>query len=130
MLSIIDIIEETIGRWPRLPDMPSTLPAARSSRAVITGIVDIKQGRPVPTEEILEKVLADDFADVTFSGGDPMYQPEEFTKLGARHQREKPEEHLVLYRIQIRETTGESQTSSITPICRRPGRRQIQTGSP
>ena len=33
------------------------------------------------TDEILEKVLADDFADVTFSGGDPMYQPEGFAEL-------------------------------------------------
>lgn len=35
------------------------------------------------TEEILEKVLADDFADVTFSGGDPMYQPKGFAKLAS-----------------------------------------------
>lgn len=27
------------------------------------------------------KVLADNFADVTFSGGDPMFQPEGFTQL-------------------------------------------------
>ena len=33
------------------------------------------------TEEILSKVLADDFADVTFSGGDPMFQVEGFTEL-------------------------------------------------
>ena len=33
------------------------------------------------TDEILQKVLADNFADVTFSGGDPMYQPEGFTEL-------------------------------------------------
>lgn len=35
------------------------------------------------TEEILEKVLEDDFADVTFSGGDPMYQPEGFAELAS-----------------------------------------------
>lgn len=28
-----------------------------------------------------EKILADRFADVTFSGGDPMFQPEGFVKL-------------------------------------------------
>ncbi len=33
------------------------------------------------TEEILEHVLADEFANVTFSGGDPMYQAEGFTEL-------------------------------------------------
>ena len=35
----------------------------------------------MPSKEILEKVLADNFADVTFSGGDPMFQPEGFTQL-------------------------------------------------
>ncbi len=33
------------------------------------------------TEEILKKILSDPFADVTFTGGDPMYQPEGFTEL-------------------------------------------------
>ena len=33
------------------------------------------------TGEILDKILADDFANVTFSGGDPMFQPEGFAKL-------------------------------------------------
>lgn len=35
------------------------------------------------TDEILSQVLADDFADVTFSGGDPMFQPEGFAQLAA-----------------------------------------------
>ena len=42
---------------------------------------DINRGRWMSTDEILQKVLADSFADVTFSGGDPMYQPEGFTEL-------------------------------------------------
>jgi anaerobic ribonucleoside-triphosphate reductase-activating protein len=29
----------------------------------------------------VEKVLADEFANVTFSGGDPMFQPEGFTEV-------------------------------------------------
>lgn len=33
------------------------------------------------TEEILVPILADPFADVTFTGGDPMMQPEGFTEL-------------------------------------------------
>ena len=33
------------------------------------------------TEEILKKILTDPFADVTFTGGDPMFQPEGFTEL-------------------------------------------------
>ena len=42
---------------------------------------DIRRGREMSTDEILKKVLADPFADVTFSGGDPMFQPEGFTEL-------------------------------------------------
>ena len=44
-------------------------------------VSDINRGHWMSTEEILEKVLADNFADVTFSGGDPMFQPEGFTQL-------------------------------------------------
>lgn len=33
------------------------------------------------TEEILAHVLADEFANVTFSGGDPMFQAEGFAEL-------------------------------------------------
>lgn len=32
-------------------------------------------------EEILSPILGDPFADVTFTGGDPMMQPEGFTEL-------------------------------------------------
>lgn len=33
------------------------------------------------TDEILRPILADPFADVTFTGGDPMMQPEGFAEL-------------------------------------------------
>ena len=33
------------------------------------------------TDEIMSVIEADPFANVTFSGGDPMYQPEGFTEL-------------------------------------------------
>ena len=33
------------------------------------------------TEEIMERIEADPFADVTFSGGDPMFQAEGFAEL-------------------------------------------------
>jgi len=42
---------------------------------------DISRGTPVSIDVLLEKVLADDFANVTFSGGDPLFQPEGFTEL-------------------------------------------------
>lgn len=42
---------------------------------------DINAGTPTAIAEILDIILADPFADVTFSGGDPMFQPEGFTAL-------------------------------------------------
>ncbi|MGN0205663.1 MAG: anaerobic ribonucleoside-triphosphate reductase activating protein [Muribaculaceae bacterium] len=42
---------------------------------------DINAGTPTSITEILDIILADPFADVTFSGGDPMFQPEGFAAL-------------------------------------------------
>lgn len=42
---------------------------------------DIQNGRPMEIEEIVRRILDDPFADVTFSGGDPFYQVEGFTRL-------------------------------------------------
>lgn len=42
---------------------------------------DINAGTPTAITEILDIILADPFADVTFSGGDPMFQPEGFAAL-------------------------------------------------
>lgn len=36
------------------------------------------------TEDIMKIIEADPFANVTFSGGDPMFQAEEFTKLAQK----------------------------------------------
>lgn len=42
---------------------------------------DMEGGRDVAVSDILQTILDDPFADVTFSGGDPMYQAEAFTEL-------------------------------------------------
>lgn len=42
---------------------------------------DMEGGRDVEVEDILKTILDDPFADVTFSGGDPMYQAEAFAEL-------------------------------------------------
>lgn len=36
------------------------------------------------TDELMQEILSDPFADVTFSGGDPFYQAEGFAELAAR----------------------------------------------
>lgn len=42
---------------------------------------DINNGHLMTTKEIMDIIKADPYADVTFSGGDPMYQAEGFTEL-------------------------------------------------
>ena len=42
---------------------------------------DPKYGESVPVETILKEILEDTWSDVTFTGGDPMYQVEAFTEL-------------------------------------------------
>ena len=82
MLSILDIIEDTTVDGPSFrtsiyaAGCPNRCPGCHNPESW-----DINRGRWMSTDEILAKVLADNFADVTFSGGDPMYQPEGFTEL-------------------------------------------------
>ena len=42
---------------------------------------DMQGGRDVALDEVLRTILDDPFADVTFSGGDPVYQAEAFAEL-------------------------------------------------
>lgn len=82
MLSILEIIEDTTVDGPGFrtavyaAGCPNQCPGCHNPHSW-----DIRNGHPLSTEEILEKILADEFANVTFSGGDPMYQPEGFTEL-------------------------------------------------
>lgn len=82
MLSILDIVEDTTVDGPGFrtavyaAGCPHHCPGCHNPQSW-----DIKRGRLLSTEEILEIILADEFANVTFSGGDPLYQPEGFTEL-------------------------------------------------
>ena len=63
MLSIIDIIEDTTVDGPGFrtaiyaAGCPNQCPGCHNPESW-----DIKKGKPTPTEEILDKVLADEFA--------------------------------------------------------------------
>ena len=70
MLSILDILEDTTADGPGFrtsiyaAGCPNACPGCHNPESW-----DIRHGRRMSTEEILEKVLDDPFADVTFSGG-------------------------------------------------------------
>lgn len=81
-ISILDIMEDTTVDGPGLrttiycAGCPNCCPGCHNPQSW-----DITNGRMVDVEDILDVVLSDPFADVTFSGGDPMFQPEPFTEL-------------------------------------------------
>lgn len=92
MLSILDILEDTTVDGPGFrtaiyaAGCPNGCPGCHNPESW-----DINRGHWMSTDEILQKVLADEFADVTFSGGDPMFQPEGFAELACaiKHQSSK-----------------------------------------
>lgn len=57
---------------------------------------DIHKGHPMHVEEIFRIIMADPFADVTFSGGDPMFQSEGFAEL-ARLIKKRTEKNIWCY---------------------------------
>lgn len=82
MISILNVLEETTVDGPGFrtsiyaAGCPNACPGCHNPESW-----DINRGKWVSTDELLAKVMADEFADVTFSGGDPMFQPEGFAKL-------------------------------------------------
>ncbi len=81
-ISILDIVEDTTVDGPGFrttvysAGCPNCCPGCHNPHSW-----DIANGHEVDVEEILKVILADQFADVTFSGGDPMFQPAGFAAL-------------------------------------------------
>ena len=81
-ISILEIVEDTTVDGPGFrtsvysSGCPHRCPGCHNPQSW-----EIDNGHPVETEEILKIILADHFADVTFTGGDPMFQPQGFAEL-------------------------------------------------
>lgn len=97
MISVLDIIEDTMVDGPGF----RTSIYCAGCRHACPGCHnpqswDFQGGHPMSTEEIMRIIEADPYANVTFSGGDPMYQPEGFTEL-ARAIKERTEKDIWCY---------------------------------
>ena len=96
-ISILDIVEDTTVDGPGFrttiycAGCPNRCPGCHNPQSW-----DVANGREVDVEEILEVILADPFADVTFSGGDPMFQPQGFAAL-ARAIKERSNKNIWCY---------------------------------
>lgn len=97
MISILDIVESTTVDGPGFrtaiyaAGCPNRCPGCHNPQSW-----DIDRGQMMPTESILQKILADPFAHVTFSGGDPMYQALGFAEL-AREIKARSEKTIWCY---------------------------------
>ena len=84
-LRILDILEETMADGPGLrtsiycAGCAHHCPGCHNPQSW-----DFAAGRQMSVEEILEVIKDDEFSNVTFSGGDPMYQVDGFTELARR----------------------------------------------
>ena len=96
-LSILEIVEDTTVDGPGFrttiycAGCPNRCPGCHNPQSW-----DIANGKAMEVEEVLEIVLADPFADVTFSGGDPMFQPLGFAAL-ARAIKERSTKNIWCY---------------------------------
>ena len=82
MIRVLDVIEDTMVDGPGF----RTSIYCAGCRHQCAGCHnpqswDFEGGHTMTTDEIMSVIEADPFANVTFSGGDPMYQPEGFTEL-------------------------------------------------
>ena len=82
MLRVLNILEDTVVDGP---GFRTAIYAAGCPHACAgchnPGSWDFRGGTLMSADELLHRILADPFADVTFSGGDPMAQAEGFTEL-------------------------------------------------
>lgn len=82
MISVLSIVHDTMVDGPGFrtsiycAGCPNHCPECHNPQSW-----DIKQGTMTTTEELMQEIMSDPFANVTFSGGDPMFQAEGFTEL-------------------------------------------------
>lgn len=82
MIKILDIIEDTTVDGPGFRTTIYCAGCAhKCEKCHNKHSWDFNQGKDVSTKELLDVIIADPYANVTFSGGDPMYQAEGFAEL-------------------------------------------------
>lgn len=96
-LSIIKIVEDTTVDGPGLrtaiycAGCKHRCPGCHNPESW-----NMQCGKDMETDEILRIILEDPFADITFTGGDPMYQAESFAEL-ARAIKQKTKKTIWCY---------------------------------
>ena len=82
MISVLSVIHDTMVDGPGFrtsiycAGCPNHCPECHNPQSW-----DINNGTMTSTEDLLKEIMSDPFANVTFSGGDPMFQAEGFAEL-------------------------------------------------
>ena len=98
MISVIRIIEDTMVDGPGF----RTAIYCAGCRHRCEGCHnpqswDFEGGQAMTTDDIMRVIEADPYANVTFTGGDPMYQPEGFAELARAIRQRTPEKNIWCY---------------------------------
>ncbi len=116
-IRILDILEETMADGPGLRTAIYCAGCAHHcSGCHNPQSWDFMGGRMVRIEEILDIIKEDEFSNVTFSGGDPLYQVEGFTEL-ARRIKEETDKTIWCYTgFTYEEIIADARLSMILPF--------------
>ena len=89
MISVLSIVHDTMVDGPGFrtsiycAGCPNHCPECHNPQSW-----DINNGTMTSTEDIVKEIMSDPFANVTFSGGDPMFQAEGFAELAREIRRQ------------------------------------------
>lgn len=96
-IRVIDIIHETAADGPGLRTSIYCAGCKHHCKGCHNPHTwDARAGRDMYIEDILKEILSDPYTNVTFTGGDPMFQVEEFTEL-AKLIKENSNKNIWLY---------------------------------
>jgi len=115
-IRILDILEETMADGPGLrtsiycAGCLHHCPGCHNPQSW-----DMKGGNEMTVDELYDLIVADEFCNVTFSGGDPFYQVDAFTEL-ARRIKENTKKTIWCYTgFTIEEIQADSHLAQLLP---------------
>ncbi len=115
-IRILDILEETMADGPGFrtsiycAGCAHHCPGCHNPQSW-----DFTGGREVTVDELFDVIVADEFSNVTFSGGDPLYQVEAFTELARRIKSETSKTIWCYTGFTYEEIASDARLSAILP---------------
>lgn len=96
-IRVLDILEQTMADGPGFRTSIYCAGCAHACEGCHNPQSwDFKGGKEMEVDDLVEVVAADELSNVTFSGGDPLYQVEAFTEL-ARKIKERTSKNIWCY---------------------------------